>query len=181
MYDLLCAQHGGLGHVFVHEAAHAVAAVQRGIAFDEVRILPPDGWISAHDGVMLGGIVTTEAPQLWVQANPVQSMEFVLAGAVSERGAYGHCLDGAYTGDMAVWRIGADLTDADQFERIEALLGRSLASVSSDVERWAVANWPSIRRVAGRLAGVDELSEAVLLEFRDDWRLSHDDVLALVP
>lgn len=180
MYDFLCAEHGGLGHVFVHEAAHAVAAVQRRIAFTEVRILPPEQWVSAHDGLTLGGVSTTAEPQSWVQADPVGSMEFVLAGAITERGSYGHCLEGAYTGDLAIWRIGAGITGANQLQRIEELLGCSLTSVTSDVKRWAVANWPSIRRVAGRLAGVDDLSEAVVLEFRDDWRLTQDDVRALV-
>lgn len=180
MYDFLCAKHGGLGHVFVHEAAHAVAAVQRRIEFTEVRILPPDQWVSAHNGLMLGGVSTTDEAHSWVQADPVGSMEFVLAGAIAERGSYGHCLEGAYTGDVAVWRTGARLTGANQLQRIEEVLGRSLSTVTSEVERWAVANWPSIRRVAGRLAGVDDLSEAVVLEFRDDWRLTQDDVRALV-
>ncbi|MDQ6837796.1 MAG: hypothetical protein M3137_05520 [Actinomycetota bacterium] len=180
MTDLLCSQHGWLGHVFVHEAAHAVAAAQRRIPFAEVRILQPDNWMAAHDGTMLGGVRLENDAQVWVRAEPVAALEFVLAGAFAERAAFGHCLMGAHRGDLDVWRIGAGLTAAQHLERIEAFLGRPFDVVTSDVERWVADNYPSIRRVAGALAGVGDLAEAVLLSFSDDWRLSEAEVLALL-
>jgi hypothetical protein len=166
--------------VFTHEAAHAVAATQRGIRFVDVRILAPTDWLGAHDGLMLGGVTPRDEPRTWVPLNPLSSLEFVLAGSVAERGAFGHCLEGAYLGDISVWRTGAGLTAARDGEKVDSQVGKPLASVVSDVELWVTANWPMIRRVAGALAGVPDLSEAVMLDFKEGWTLTEAEVLALV-
>jgi hypothetical protein len=55
--DLVCRTHGWAPHVFIHEAAHAVAAIDHGIPFEGVLIHSPSSWEANNNNeMMLGGV-----------------------------------------------------------------------------------------------------------------------------
>jgi hypothetical protein len=179
--DDICPEHGWLSHIFVHEAAHAVAALDRGIRFTTVTILSPASWVCLPGrDAMAGGVTLIEPhPATWVPRHPVHALEFVLAGAVAEDQALGHFLPGSYDGDLKLWRIGMGATgELDQSE-LDELAGGSLAAVKRDTATWVTANWQRIRAVVCGLAGIESLSEVTTMELGADWTLSESQVATL--
>jgi hypothetical protein len=182
MFDLLCPDHGGLGHVFVHEAAHVVAAVQRRIRFIEVRVLSPDDWVAMHGGDrMSGGVWMSDPdPTNWVPKDPVAALEFLIAGSLAERAVYGHHLDASYAGDVAVWLRGVGLATSRSRHEINAALGCPLEEVVASTKAWVKQNRATIRKVMASLAGVEEATTLTVLDYSDSWRLSEADVIHIV-
>ena len=86
--DAICPVHGWMSHVFLHEAAHAVAAIDRDIEFRHVTITTPAGWTKDHpDGIALGGLYLDPPASRWVESQPLKAYEMVLAGSLAEREA----------------------------------------------------------------------------------------------
>lgn len=89
---------------------------------------------------MAGGItMAVSDPRDWVPRNPVAALEFVLAGSVVEKGAFGHCISGSYEGDLRVWRMGLDALASQTPEDIDKLLSEPFKEVVTRTERWVTA------------------------------------------
>ena len=180
VYGDICNEHGGLSHQFIHEAAHAVAALDFEICFTEVKILPVDEWIRFDDDSWVsGGVWPCDDATVWVPNDPVGALKFVLAGSIAEQGAFQHALDGGERGDMLQWVRGAGLA-RDQMNPagIEALLGTSYDVVRRETQEWATGRYKAIRAVALALAGAATSEWQV--SFAEQWRpLSEDEVRAI--
>ncbi|MDQ4145679.1 MAG: hypothetical protein M3198_18425 [Actinomycetota bacterium] len=178
-FDQACRDHGA-AHPFVHEAAHAVAAADRGLAFRSVQVLPPYRWDATNDGLLVGGLDPGPDPRSWVRASPRATFEVIISGFLAEKALLGHHLDHAYDGDIKFWRIHMDLTEGLSSDVIENAIGAPMRDVVNQVERWARKRNRCIRAVVSAMSGVDDLSVATQLEFRDDWILDSPQVHALM-
>jgi hypothetical protein len=56
----ICVEHGWMSHTFLHEAAHAVMAIDRGIPFERIAVGTPEYFDTFHpDGQVAGGLYVT--------------------------------------------------------------------------------------------------------------------------
>jgi len=181
--DPFCKTHGWMSHVFLHEAAHTVAAIERGIDFTHVEVPVPAMWEANHSGeLMLGGVNLVAPPSWTTSADANAGLEMALAGIVAEKGGWGHWLDGGYIGDMRMWARGAgvagDSISAIQ-EELERVLGCSLADVMRRTETWVVEAYPRIANVSNALAGRTSNDTPGRMDYANGpWRLSADEAKA---
>lgn len=135
----------------MHEAAHAVAAIQRDIDFEDVAIYSPHEWLETSDGVVAGGVTVGDSLERMARDEPRRTLEFALAGVQGERVVLGHELASSYIGDLNIWRRAVRITEGNQMPAIEALLGGTVVEVAVEVESWVRENRQAILRVAGDL------------------------------
>lgn len=188
LVDEVCPEHGFLAHVFVHEAAHAVAAVQLGIRFVEVRVLAPAAWVAYQGGRRAGGVVMTRNdPVEWVSIDLAGSFQFVMAGSVAEFVILGHYMPRSWLSDIELWCRGAGATEplpkAGIDSTVSRLLGIPMSHAISNAVQWADENMPAIRSVAAALAGnsgpVGGLAHSEQPP-DDSWGLREGEVMDLV-
>lgn len=152
MTDFLCPAHGGLSHILVHESAHAVVAIDRGVRFTNLRIHDPVDWPIVSGQFMAGAVYL----DLAYEVSPRASFDVALAGVVAERGAFGHELENGWTGDVSGWRTRHGLTAGDpDAVALQAAVGCSIAEARRDLEVWLTAHFDQVRAVATALMGVD--------------------------
>jgi hypothetical protein len=164
-----------LAHPAVHEASHAVAAIQRGIEITEVRVVAPDAkaWLG---GVRFAGrVIASHERNDWVHADPLAALEYLLAGSAAESELLGHSLPGSGDSDIRAWRKSAGFIEASQIREIEQFLGSDLDSTLESTHDWVTANAAAIRRVAARLQ--DPHAVTVI---DAEWRLTSATIRAII-
>ncbi|HST47093.1 hypothetical protein [Jatrophihabitans sp.] len=167
-------------HVFIHEAAHAVAALDRHIPFNGVFIQDLAGWVRWNaTGLMLGGVQISSDPAIWLLPDPVAALEFVLAGSAAESVVLGHILEGSYVGDVEVWRRGMGETGRLSPSRLDELAGGSFVKVGSRTKAWVEENRARIRAVATALGGGEQMGFGIQAVGAGPWRLTSGQVAAV--
>jgi hypothetical protein len=126
-----CARHGWLSHAAVHEAAHAVFAVDHDFPFVSVSILSPEQLRAAfgsNDKAVAGGVLLAAPARELFQGRADDALDFCLAGGRAETGTFGHQAPGSLQGDLRLWVIGtgrSEVPDAvDAAEMRDASFGR---------------------------------------------------------
>lgn len=185
--DEVCVEHGLLAHVFVHEAAHAVAAVRHGIRFTEVRVRPPGAWVAHSGGRRAGGVVMgPDDPLGWVRTDPAGAFVFVMAGSAAEFVVLGHYMPRSWLGDLTLWCRGGGVPEpsvmADFRGTVGAFLAEPVADAIARTVKWVEADRAAVDAVVTGLAGTDVrglVGGAVPVATRD-WSLSEEEVVRLV-
>ena len=148
-----CTEHDYLAHVGFHEAGHATAAILLGIDFVDVTINPgPSDFGPPNPGdlVEAGGVrMTTDQPVDWVGPRPVDAMVFLLAGSLAENHFLGHHLEGGWTRDFEIWRIGSGRTGAADGASVAPIIRNGTA----DARALVAENQSAIHRVYALLVG----------------------------
>lgn len=172
-----CLEHPGLEHPAIHEAGHAVAAVQRGLDFEDVRIVAPGVRAGMENVPFLGRVRERHPPQVWVEADPVGSFECALAGYVAEEVLLGHHLPSSGDSDIRRWRLGGGFFQANQVDEIESFLGRSAGDILDSMHEWVDTNAAAIKRVAENLKNPQT---AMMGSESAEWYLTSPMVKALM-
>jgi hypothetical protein len=172
--DDWCEDHGFVQHMLVHEAGHAIAALDEGIAFEAI-VLYAEERAPASPGSMSLGVaqVTFSSPdnRTWASPDPVAGLRFAMAGAYAEMAVLAHEYPGSGDGDVKAWTQGVELPAVWQLEDVDRRLGCAHEEVLSDVDAWAVCNRERVKGLATMLA------ERRAEEAPDkDVRVSYDDV-----
>lgn len=159
--DLLesgCSKHGLDRHVCVHEAGHAVAAIDNRIAFRAV-VSHADGQVP----VLRGGISHAAAsielgrdPRAAVKPDPVAGFLFAMAGVAAEHAVLGDSIEGGYDEDFRFWRVGTGTTAADAHPALESILGQSVINAWSECLAWAEENLSRIETLAAALGALEK-------------------------
>lgn len=177
--DAYCAVHGWPPHVFVHESAHAVAALDRGIAFKEVSIYGMSNWIARNEDEMeLGGLDMGRPPSEWVREDPAAASEVLLAGHIAEKLVFVDTLRDSYAGDLRVLGAGLRGVVNPTSAELNHAVGGSLQEATSRTEAWVGGNWKRIRAVASALVGADLNQPMAVGPSDGPWRLTEAEVRA---
>jgi hypothetical protein len=177
---LTCPEHGLVSHIALHESAHAVFAIDLGIPFVEIRIPVLHETavtvLSTGHGVGGGVLMVDADPANWVGRSPAAALEFVLAGAEAERGAFGHNLDGSDQSDLASWARGiGSIEDATAQVRVLYRQARSSAQ-----ERLTL-RFQAVKRVMEALtAPLAADGTGFFTNFSEALVLSADDVSKII-
>ncbi len=136
----VCGEHGWLDHTSVHEAAHAVFAVDLEIPFTSVRLSSPEKlWESLQSGgdVLAGGVHLDGDARDHFPGRDEDALDFCVAGSRAEDKAHGHYISWGFTGDMEVWRRGTGRFDTPDPAVLMPMLSASVARVDARLpERW---------------------------------------------
>ena len=169
--DEICALHGWQRHVFTHEAAHALAAIQLAVPFEGIAVRPPNEWASRrHAGLVAGGLVMGGANSRdWIGDNVDGALRCVLAGPAGEASELLHCLPGTLSGDLQFFEKAA--LDHENAQAALALIQdpASLSALLEEMHDWAARNRLSITQIATALSkstGPDG----------DGWSISESDI-----
>jgi hypothetical protein len=180
--EWLCAAHGGFSHIFVHKAARVVAALERNIRLSEVKLLSPEDWIAAHDGVMAGGVLTVANARSLGPGGP-GSRNGVRARwrGRSDRIVRTLPRPGVHGRSQCVpYRRRANRRRTDTPAGIVEILGEPLNKTVRRIEHWSVVNWLAIKAVTRRLGCVDADATLGWLDFDESCRVTEDEVVAVV-
>jgi hypothetical protein len=162
---LLCS-HPERRHWCVHEAGHAVAAVEHGLPIQQVAVLDQPVAFGGGDRWKSGGL-TIAPPKLRALrdagiVSDIALFEVAVAGESAEKALLGHEVPGGARGDLEMFfgwmphhRF---LTVADY----EPVLGESLDSARARMVGWARERTALIEGVATALDHLGYLSDAQL-------------------
>lgn len=173
--DRLCPEHGWRSHAFMHEAAHAVAALDQGLEFERVIVLSPGAWPPGEGGTgtVAGGVQFAPTVLELVTGDPAAALAVLAAGGTAEEAIYDHHLNQAFDGDLRVWGLGAAALGMTPLEAVEQFVRARV-----DARIWVRNSLPRIEKVATALAGDHGAFEWIPLFDRGPWELSYDDVVA---
>jgi hypothetical protein len=119
-------------------------------------------------------------PSTWVVPDPAAALEFVLAGALAEEGAYGHYAPGSFVGDLRIWRQGVGLLETQTTESFEAAAGVTVEDAKRHTKTWLVDAYPRIKAVVAALAGTQPGRTRSVVTFKSGpWSLTYQEVREL--
>ncbi|WP_139206795.1 hypothetical protein [Geodermatophilus poikilotrophus] len=159
-------------HGYIHEAAHAVAAVDNDIRFECIYLYAEGAGPSVNGGlsrVTAEAKMPSEDPATWVLPDTATSFRFCAAGTLAEEQLIGHGMYGAYDKDVEYWLKGAGRLGAITAAEFHALIGGSADDVAASIMAWASCNEERIERLAAHLATLSRPTE-----------VSYDEVVSLV-
>jgi hypothetical protein len=175
MEDLVeseCERHGLDRHVVVHEAGHAVAAIDAGIPFRAIVMYGPNGGPTFDNGLRHAAAAVemlSNDPSTWVVLDYNAALRFVLAGSLAEIAVLDHAIDGGFSGDVKAWRRGMGSTGELTTSELDEVVGRPFLDVVDETQHWAEENSDRIALLADRLAGLPP-----------DAELPYDDVVSFL-
>lgn len=177
---LVCLEHGWMGHTFLHEAAHAIMAIDRDLPFLRIAVGTPEYFDQVVAGrEVAGGLYVPNPISEWVQKNPLASFEMMIAGKVIEEGAFGHHLEGSWHGDMALWCHGMGIAKPST-PAVEEALGTSIAGVEVAVGAHLSTQYSRAVAIVSAMTGVPPGSAPTLLSYdTGPWSMDHDEVVAV--
>jgi hypothetical protein len=177
---LICPQHGWMSHTFLHEAAHAIMAIDRELPFTRITVGTPEYFEPTHVGrEVAGGLHVPQPVSDWIQKDPLASYEMMIAGKVCEDGAFGHHLDGSWHGDLALWCIGMGLSEYS-LDLVEEALGKPILDVEAGVREHLVVQYPRAKAIVTAMSGIADGSGRTTLSYDEGpWSMERDEVLAV--
>lgn len=169
--DQSCDRHGAKRHMLIHEAGHAVAALDNDIPFRAV-IVYADG-----DGPKLNGVLreawamidTGPDPKTWVEQDRIKAFRFICAGAAAETALVEHAIEGGFDSDFETWRLGAGATDPLDEEQLIAAIGTHHQDIIDETDGWAAESADRIIKLADHMETLTPTAE-----------VSYEEVVALL-
>jgi hypothetical protein len=162
LIEAKCDAHGLDRHVLIHEAGHAVAAIDHGIQFRAIVLYGVEGGptLSGELQQAAAGVdMMSDDPADWVLPDTLAALRFVLAGALSETAILGHAIEASGDEDIILWRRpitgGAVMAPED----LNSHAGGDFNALIDEVDDWAASNAGRIERVASRLAELEAPAE----------------------
>jgi len=152
-----CRKHSDLHHALVHEAGHAVAAIEFGIPFRAVVLYDEASMPLFYGGTAhaLAAVeMCSDDSTTWVQPDVVGSLRFIRAGAAAEQAILGDRLSCGSTMDFQLWRQGTG-TPNEEMMVYDEIVGGSFRGVVKEVDAWALQNPEPIVALANHLARHD--------------------------
>lgn len=143
--------HGEDRHVMVHEAGHAIAAIDYGMPFECVRLFGPEGdpsapglWTAVGRVVM----VNDADPSSWVSPDPISATRFAYAGTYAEEAVLTDFSSDAYKSDVETLRRGLGPLHEVTADELDSMIGKPLVEIQSETLTWAQANVDRIASLA---------------------------------
>src|SRR3954451_12376110 len=101
LIDQSCDRHGTERHMHIHEAGHAVAALDNGIAFRAVIVYADGDGPKLNGELMEAGaqVDTGPDPRVWVEPDRIKAFRFICAGAAAETALVDHAIEGGFDSD----------------------------------------------------------------------------------
>lgn len=164
--DQSCDRHGTGRHMHIHEAGHAVAALDNGIPFRAV-IVYADGDGPKLDGELMEAwaqVDTGPDATVWVQPDRIRAFRFICAGAASETAIFGHAIEGGFEHDLKVWRVGAGATQPMDEEQFIEAVGADPRGINEETDQWAQDNAERILKLADHLGTLTPTAEVSYVE-----------------
>lgn len=158
LFESDCSTHGLERHVCVHEAGHAVAAIDHGIDFRAVVSYNDTSAPRFMDGLYhaAAALDMSRTPQEVVEPDPRGAFRFTLAGVAAERAVLGDYIPEGWDQDFRFWRTGSGTTHENAQEAIEAILGKGIMEFWEETYEWAERNAARIEAVADVLGQQEE-------------------------
>ncbi|MGC5225160.1 hypothetical protein ACPW96_21535 [Micromonospora sp. DT81.3] len=112
--DSICPIHGTLRHTAVHEASHAVHALDQGIPFIHLTLHLPHTYAEdiRYRRPFMPGMLTMPpgSAEDWVGPDPVAALVFLGAGTYAEQKLLGDLIPGGLARDLDQFKRGLGLT-----------------------------------------------------------------------
>lgn len=171
VYESSCSKHTVQRHICVHEAGHAVAAIDNGIPFRAVVFYDDEDApkFMAGLGQAAAAVDPGPDPSAWVLPDPLGSLYFVMGGVAAEHAVLGDSIRDGWREDVKVWRRGSGRMDEQTEEELGEFAGRPLREAWHDSLAWARDNAYRIAAVAAALDGHEP-----------PWEMPYEDVVAVL-
>ncbi|MGY1659643.1 hypothetical protein ACI78Q_00275 [Geodermatophilus sp. SYSU D00705] len=143
-------QYSSARHVDVHEAGHAVAALDNGIEFKHI-IFFDEGAAPSFEGGLFEGSAGLEFGDTRWTADPVASFRVAFAGLYAEMAVLHEANADNSEVDKDNWHRGVGLTGSVSDEERDTALGQRADDLLREIDDWARRNADRITRLADHL------------------------------